>query len=107
MSLGSTQPLTEMNNRNFHGGKGQQAHNGDNLTIICELIVSKMWEPQCRTTLRASVACYTDSFTLILIILPAIHLINIGSISLPELNESRILNLALMKVDTFAGDSRA
>jgi hypothetical protein len=34
MSLGSTQPLTEMRTRNLPGGKGQKAQMGDNLTAI-------------------------------------------------------------------------
>jgi hypothetical protein len=38
-------------------------HRADNLTAICELIVSKMWEPQRLSTLWASTACYRDSFT--------------------------------------------
>jgi hypothetical protein len=32
-------------------------------TAICEPIVLKMWEPRRLTTLWASTACYTDSFT--------------------------------------------
>jgi hypothetical protein len=39
MGLGSTQPLTEMSNRNLHGGKGRLAREADNLTAICEPIV--------------------------------------------------------------------
>jgi hypothetical protein len=39
MALGSTQPLTEMNTRNFRGGKGQPARGADKLTAICEPIV--------------------------------------------------------------------
>jgi hypothetical protein len=39
MTLGSTQPLTEMRTRNLHGGKGRPARKADNLTSICELIV--------------------------------------------------------------------
>jgi hypothetical protein len=39
MAPGSTQPLTEMGNRNFPGGKGRPARKADNLTAICELIV--------------------------------------------------------------------
>jgi hypothetical protein len=45
MSLGSTQPLTEMNTRNSPWGNG------------------KMWEPRRLTTLWAFTACYRDSFT--------------------------------------------
>jgi hypothetical protein len=39
MSLGSTQPLTEMSTRNLPGGKGRSAREADNLTAICEPIV--------------------------------------------------------------------
>jgi hypothetical protein len=36
MSLGSTQPLTEMSTRNLPGGKGRPAHKADNITAIYE-----------------------------------------------------------------------
>jgi hypothetical protein len=39
MTLGSTQPLTEMSTRNLSGGKGRPAPKADNLTTICESIV--------------------------------------------------------------------
>jgi hypothetical protein len=39
MALGSTQPLTEMSNRNLPGGKGRLACKADNLTAICEPII--------------------------------------------------------------------
>jgi hypothetical protein len=39
MTLGSTQPLTEMSTRNLPGGKGRPACKDDNLTAICEPIV--------------------------------------------------------------------
>jgi hypothetical protein len=39
MSLGSTQPLTEMSARNLPGGKRRPAPKADNLTAICELFV--------------------------------------------------------------------
>jgi hypothetical protein len=35
----------------------------ENLTVICEPIVQKMWEPRRLTTLWAFTACYRDSFT--------------------------------------------
>jgi hypothetical protein len=44
MTLGSTQPLTEMSIRNLPGGKGWPVCKADNLTAICEPIVYKMWE---------------------------------------------------------------
>jgi hypothetical protein len=34
--LASTQPLTEMSNRNFPGGKKRPARRADNLAAICE-----------------------------------------------------------------------
>jgi hypothetical protein len=36
MALGSTQPLTEMNTRNFPGGTKRQARRADKLTAIYE-----------------------------------------------------------------------
>jgi hypothetical protein len=39
MTLGSTQPLTEMSTKNLPGGKGLPARGADNLTSICEPIV--------------------------------------------------------------------
>jgi hypothetical protein len=38
MAVRSTQPLTEMSNRNLSGGKGRPARKADNLTVICEPI---------------------------------------------------------------------
>jgi hypothetical protein len=40
IALGSTQPLTEMSNRNLSGGKGRPARGAD-LRVICEPIVYK------------------------------------------------------------------
>jgi hypothetical protein len=42
MTLGSTQPLTEMNTRNLVC-KGRPAHRADNITAICEPIVQKKY----------------------------------------------------------------
>jgi hypothetical protein len=39
MTLGSTQPLTEMSTRNLPGDKGWPARKADNLTAISEPIV--------------------------------------------------------------------
>jgi hypothetical protein len=36
MALGSTQPVTEMNTRNFPRGKGRPERKADNLTAVCE-----------------------------------------------------------------------
>jgi hypothetical protein len=41
MTLGSTQPLTEMSIRNIPGSEGRPARKADNLTAICEPIVYK------------------------------------------------------------------
>jgi hypothetical protein len=38
MTLGLTQPLTEVNTGNLPGGKAQPARKADNLTAISELI---------------------------------------------------------------------
>jgi hypothetical protein len=38
MTLGSTQPLTEMSTRNIPGGKGRPARKADNLAAIYEPI---------------------------------------------------------------------
>jgi hypothetical protein len=63
MALGSTQPLTEMSTRNIPGDEGRPARKADNLAIICDPIVYKMWEPQHLTTLWVSTARYRDTFT--------------------------------------------
>jgi hypothetical protein len=39
MARGSTEPLTEMNTNNLHGGKGRPALEANSLTVICEPIV--------------------------------------------------------------------
>jgi hypothetical protein len=61
MTLGSTQRLTEISTRNLPGGKGRSARTADNLIVICEPTVQKMWKPQRLTTVWASTACYRDS----------------------------------------------
>jgi hypothetical protein len=38
LTLGSTQPLTEMSTRNLPGDKGQPTRKADNYTAICEPI---------------------------------------------------------------------
>jgi hypothetical protein len=67
MALEMNQPLTEMSTRNLPGGKERPARKSDNLTVICELIVYKMSEPRCLTTLWASTAGYRGSLTFILL----------------------------------------
>jgi hypothetical protein len=44
MTMGPTQPLTQMSTKNLLGGKGRPACKVDNLTAFCEPIVHKMWE---------------------------------------------------------------
>jgi hypothetical protein len=39
MSLGSTQPLTEMSTRNIPGGQGRPACKSNNLTALCEATI--------------------------------------------------------------------
>jgi hypothetical protein len=39
MTLGSTQPLTEMSTRIIPGGEGRPVRKADNLTAICKPIV--------------------------------------------------------------------
>jgi hypothetical protein len=63
MTLGLTQPVTELSTGNFPGDEGRRARKAD-VTAISKKIVWKMWEPRRHTTLRASTACYRDSFTL-------------------------------------------
>jgi hypothetical protein len=46
MTLGSTQPLTEMSTRNRPGGKERPVRKADNLTAICDPTVQKMCEPR-------------------------------------------------------------
>jgi hypothetical protein len=48
MTLGPTQPLTEMNTRYVPGGKERPARKAHNLIDICERTVYKMWQPQRR-----------------------------------------------------------
>jgi hypothetical protein len=57
MTLGSTQPLTEMSTRNLPRHKERQARMAENLTSV-----SRLWEPRRLTNLWASTARYRDSF---------------------------------------------
>jgi hypothetical protein len=47
------------------GSKGRPARRADNLTVIYEPSVYKMWEPRRLTTLWAFMATYRHSFTLL------------------------------------------
>jgi hypothetical protein len=53
-----------MSTTNLPRGKRRPAHKADNLTAVCEPIVSKMWKPRHLTTLWVSTACYRDNLTL-------------------------------------------
>jgi hypothetical protein len=55
--LDSTQPLTEMSTRDSPGGKKWSAPRADNLDASCEPNVSKLWEPEPLTNIRASTTC--------------------------------------------------
>jgi hypothetical protein len=91
MALGSTQPLTELSTRNLPGGKGRPAHGADNLTVICELIVYKMWEPRRLTTLWAFMACCRDSFTFTFYAFSVSHMV------LETAKQKRVLYLSHVK----------
>jgi hypothetical protein len=62
MTLGSTQPLTEMSSRNFPGGKGRAERKADNLTALYEP-TRKRGSLDVSHTHGAFTACYKDSFT--------------------------------------------
>jgi hypothetical protein len=62
MALESTQPLAVMSTRNLSGGEGRLTYKAGNLTVICEPIVYKLWEPQRFITIWTATACYRDSF---------------------------------------------
>jgi hypothetical protein len=69
MTLGSTQPLTEMSTRDLPGSKVWPARKADSLTAIYEPVVQKILEPRRLKTLWASTACYRDSVTFYIIYL--------------------------------------
>jgi hypothetical protein len=62
MALELIQPLIEMSTRNLPGDIGRPVRKADNLTAICEPIVWKKQKTRRLTNLRASTACYRDSF---------------------------------------------
>jgi hypothetical protein len=64
MSLGSTQPLTEMSTRNLPGGKGRPAHEADTSQPSVSRLSRKMWEPRRLTALWDFMACNRDNFFL-------------------------------------------
>jgi hypothetical protein len=66
MALWSTQPLTEMSTSNLPGGKRRSARKADNLTVVCEPTVYKMWEPRRLKTQWASMVSSMDRFTSLL-----------------------------------------
>jgi hypothetical protein len=69
MALGSIQLLTEMGTRNLPGTIRLPTRKANNLTIICELILYKMWEPRRLTTLWASTSFYRDNFSFLVILI--------------------------------------
>jgi hypothetical protein len=66
MALGSTQPLTEMNEyeESSWGVKGGRRVRLTSLPLRADFL-DKMWEPRRLTTLWAFTACYRDSFTIL------------------------------------------
>jgi hypothetical protein len=60
-----TEPLTKMSTRPrkmFLRRGARSTRKAENLTAICESIVSTMWDPQHLATLQASTVCHGDSF---------------------------------------------
>jgi hypothetical protein len=51
IAVGLTQPLTEMSTRDITGAKERPVRKADNLTVVCETLVYKMWDPGRLTTL--------------------------------------------------------
>jgi hypothetical protein len=47
----------------FLGSRERPVRRAENLAAICEPIVQAMWDPQHLTTLQASAARYSNSFT--------------------------------------------
>jgi hypothetical protein len=50
----------------FLGSRGRLVRTADNFTAICDPTVGTIFDPQYLTSLRASAACYGDSFTFLL-----------------------------------------
>jgi hypothetical protein len=46
------------------GSRVRPVRKADNLTAMCEPFAYKLWEPRRLTSIRASTACYRDSFTI-------------------------------------------
>jgi hypothetical protein len=65
---GFAHPLTEMGTRISSGSKAQPARKADNLPAICGSFVLTMWDPQLHRTLQVSMACYRDSFAVLLLL---------------------------------------
>jgi hypothetical protein len=62
MTLGLSQPLTEMSTRNLYGVKVLLARKTD-ISAICEATVYTIWEIRSLTTLWAFTASYRHSIT--------------------------------------------
>jgi hypothetical protein len=58
MVLGLTQPITEISTRKLFLGVKR------GLTVICEPVIYKMWEPRRLKVPWASTPCYMDNSTL-------------------------------------------
>jgi hypothetical protein len=63
VTLGSSQPLTEMSTRNLPGGKGRPGRKADNSIPIREPVFYKTWEPRRLNNLWAFTACCRERFT--------------------------------------------
>jgi hypothetical protein len=82
-SGGPIQPLAEMSTRNLPGCKGRLERKAD-LTVICYPTVYKMLEPQCFTTLWASMPCYRDSFYLFFFFIIIFYVGDVPKVKLPS-----------------------
>jgi hypothetical protein len=63
MTVGSTQPLTEMSTKIVPVGKARPERKAGDLTVICEPTVYKIWKPRRLTIPWAYTASYRITFT--------------------------------------------
>jgi hypothetical protein len=61
MAQDFAQTLTAMSTRNLPGSRERPARKADNLTTMCDPLVSKIWERLRSTTLWDSTGCYGDN----------------------------------------------